>query len=607
MADVNLGNIFYSILAKDLTKAGTESAKGNFAAANLAIGAAVTAVSGAGVAMIDQNKKLMATMETTALETNISAQTLRNLALELSNGQDSITEVSGAMQILGKYNVTTAEQMRIATDAALALGDANKVSADVAANSVIPALQAYGLTVDDLGAKSDQLTTITHTTKYALTDITNVLARTAPEAAAAGLSFDDMTSIIEALGQKGIPTRQVVNEINTAIKGMNTNVTEASKAVKQAETDLEGYQDEITKNKQSLTEYAYKQTQLNREVRDATNQYAAGKIGLRDYQEKMADLRQTASEYAFDITELKEKNTELQQKVRDTTSTLETNQKTLKDTKITAADLSKALGITADQTNKAKAAMDAGTGSTKKFDEIAKANVGTMANLANWWEKTTDNVGQALTPYSGMFQMTTALGGAVTVLNGVLVLNEALNISGAAAKYAHAAATGVITAATWLFNAALDANPLGVIVIAALALVGAIAALDSQFHFIQPTMQFLADAFGVIWQYLMYCVQGMGLLGQAILNTPAISSLITLISQASGLIAGATSGPAVSSPGPATPATVTASQQTNTPLPAIKKSGDLHIHLKDGTTETVTAVISPEDDSLSRQSMGYRT
>ena len=153
MSDVALGNIFYNILAKDLTAAGTNAAKGNFAAMGLAIGAVTTAVGGAGVAMIDQNNKLMGSIEAVSQETGIETDKLRDLTMALANGKDSIEEVNSTMATLGKFGVTTAEDMDIATKAALALGDANNSTGAEATNNVVPALRAYGLSVQDLGAQ----------------------------------------------------------------------------------------------------------------------------------------------------------------------------------------------------------------------------------------------------------------------------------------------------------------------------------------------------------------------------------------------------------------------------------------------------------------------
>jgi len=432
MSDVALGNIFYNILAKDLTAAGTNAAKGNFAAMGLAIGAVTTAVGGAGVAMIDQNNKLMGSIEAVSQETGIETDKLRDLTMALANGKDSIEEVNSTMATLGKFGVTTAEDMDIATKAALALGDANNSNGAEATNNVVPALQAYGLTVQDLGAKSDALTEITHSTKYGLTDVTNMLAKAAPTAQSAGLSFDDMTIAIEALGQKGVPARMAVSQLNQAVK----------------------------------------------------------------------DFRSTNP-----------------------------------DTKMTVDDLGIALGLTSNQMSTATTKINEAAGSTEAYDKIAQDHIGLMANMSSWWEKTTDNVGAALTPYSSMFTAMTAVGGVLTAANGLLMLNNTLHITSAISTAASTVATEAATAAQWLFNAAMDANPIGIIILAVAGLAAGIIYLDSQFHFIQPTIETIMGVFQDIWNVVQGLLGDIANLGSEIANTPGISQIISGASAIAGAFA----------------------------------------------------------------------
>ena len=433
MSDVDLGNIFYSILAKDLTKAGTQAAKGNFAAMGLAVGAAITAVGAAGVAMIDQNNKLMGSIEAVSVETGIEASTIRELTMQLANGKDRISDVTETMGTLGKFGVTTAESLDIATQAVLALADANNVPGSTVANNVIPALMAYGLGVDDLGSKSDELTAIVHSTGYSFTDVTNILRKVAPDATKAGLSFDDMALIIEEAGKKGIPVKNVVSEINTHLK-------------------------------------------------DLASKSANGKVKVDD--------------------------------------------------------LGKSMGVTTDQMTAAKKVITDSTGVTQKYNTIAEEHMGLMANISSWWEKTTTNIGEALTPYSGMFTAVTALGGAMTALNGFLLLNNTLHITSMIVTAASTVATYVATAAQWLFNAALDANPIGIIILAIAGLVAGLIILDQKFHFIQPTLEWFANALGGIADFLRTVTN-------AIMNNPIVGGMINTVVGIGKAVAGHATGGAM--------------------------------------------------------------
>jgi len=78
--------------------------------------------------------------------------------------------------------------------------------------------------------------------------------------------------------------------------------------------------------------------------------------------------------------------------------------------------------------------------------------------------------GTALTMGGSIGQIVAGLG----TLNGALILEKAGLVASTAAKGIAAAATGVWTGAQWLLNAALTANPIGIVIVVIAALVAAI-------------------------------------------------------------------------------------------------------------------------------------
>jgi hypothetical protein len=80
----------------------------------------------------------------------------------------------------------------------------------------------------------------------------------------------------------------------------------------------------------------------------------------------------------------------------------------------------------------------------------------------------------------------------ISGLNAVMQINNAISSLGAVKTLALAAAEGVATGATWLWNAAINANPLGLLVI---AIAGAVAA----FVFFGDEIAAVADAIGNIF------------------------------------------------------------------------------------------------------------
>lgn len=95
--------------------------------------------------------------------------------------------------------------------------------------------------------------------------------------------------------------------------------------------------------------------------------------------------------------------------------------------------------------------------------ELAKTDSGRMVQLNNTIGDMKEQVGQLLLPFESFLTQAAEMGMAVS---GIIQLAQAINATGIATK--------AWTAAQWLLNAALDANPIGIVVMALGALVGAL-------------------------------------------------------------------------------------------------------------------------------------
>ena len=96
-------------------------------------------------------------------------------------------------------------------------------------------------------------------------------------------------------------------------------------------------------------------------------------------------------------------------------------------------------------------------------EELAKTDAGHMVQLRNAIDDVKVQVGQMLIPFESFLTQAAEMG---TAASGIIQLAQAINATGIATK--------AWTAAQWLLNAALDANPIGIIVMALGALVGAL-------------------------------------------------------------------------------------------------------------------------------------
>jgi hypothetical protein len=123
-----------------------------------------------------------------------------------------------------------------------------------------------------------------------------------------------------------------------------------------------------------------------------------------------------------------------------------------------------------------------------------------------------------LTRFPAAFVLVAAAVAAVTVAliaNNVAtalaaeegVVYAAVLAAKTAAHLAQAAATGVATAAQWLFNAAVEANPIGLIIIAIVAAIAVIVLLVRHFHLASKVMDALKKTVSVVWGFIQAYVR----------------------------------------------------------------------------------------------------
>jgi hypothetical protein len=115
--------------------------------------------------------------------------------------------------------------------------------------------------------------------------------------------------------------------------------------------------------------------------------------------------------------------------------------------------------------------------------------------------------------YEGVMKAVTVATATWTVIQGLgtaamWVWNKAIGTSigetlALKAMYLGSAiASGVMTAAQWLLNAALTANPIGIVVMAVAALVGAIILIATKTTWFQTVWEYMSGALGKAWQWL---------------------------------------------------------------------------------------------------------
>ena len=146
--------------------------------------------------------------------------------------------------------------------------------------------------------------------------------------------------------------------------------------------------------------------------------------------------------------------------------------------------LNEALGITTEEIEKYRTEINAATGLTDKHAAAMNEQYGFMDKLKQKLSEFTFQVGSFLTPFESMFAGITALGPVMMFLSTSIGRNTITWVANTASLVAHTVAAvaskiaiGAVAAAQWLLNAAMAANPIGIVIVAITALVAAGIAL----------------------------------------------------------------------------------------------------------------------------------
>lgn len=121
------------------------------------------------------------------------------------------------------------------------------------------------------------------------------------------------------------------------------------------------------------------------------------------------------------------------------------------------------------------------------------------------WGRTLEGVAPLAMVAVGGAQLLT---GAISLMTGSVIANAAAWVGARIATMAGAVATGVMTAAQWALNAAMTANPIGLVVLAVMALIAVIVVIATKTTWFQ-------DIWNAVWGGIVKTAQWTG---QAIAN-----------------------------------------------------------------------------------------
>lgn len=176
--------------------------------------------------------------------------------------------------------------------------------------------------------------------------------------------------------------------------------------------------------------------------------------------------------------------------------------------------LNEALGISTERIESYKEELGKASGITQEYADVANTQFTIMDKLKQKWSEVTLGASGFLEPLEPMLAGMTALGplmmGLSTSAGTAAIkwgLHTAALVAHKVAMLASAIAIKVVTAAQWLWNAAMAANPIGILIIAIGALIGLGVLLWKNWDTIrEKTVEIwstIQDFFSGIWQNIV--------------------------------------------------------------------------------------------------------
>jgi len=95
--------------------------------------------------------------------------------------------------------------------------DAVGEDSDTFTNTMVPAFQAFGIPIQDVGKYSNELAYTFNATGVTADQFATAINRAGPEIAATGATMDDLSAIMLILKERGYNSRNMMSELTTSI------------------------------------------------------------------------------------------------------------------------------------------------------------------------------------------------------------------------------------------------------------------------------------------------------------------------------------------------------------------------------------------------------
>lgn len=163
---------------------------------------------------------------------NANMEELRELALK--TGQDTIfsaTEAGNAMVELAKGGLTEADIKGGALATTMALAAAGNMDLTDAANTVVQAMGAFGLSADQTEEAANALAGAAAASSADVSDLTQGLSQVSAQAHSAGWSIQDTTAVLGAFADAGVTGSDAGTSLKTMLQRLAAPTDEAASAM----------------------------------------------------------------------------------------------------------------------------------------------------------------------------------------------------------------------------------------------------------------------------------------------------------------------------------------------------------------------------------------
>lgn len=504
-------------------------------------GVAFTALGAAGLKMASDARQINAQLGQTALTIGSTTKEMRDLTLAITNVTFPIKSVTATFDLLARAGMRNTDEMKKSANAFDALADATGSSAEVVADQLIPVFRAFGLELPSSSVDMDRFTNLVKNTTVNLSDFATVVQRLAPEMQLAGLTMDDAMIALTILEERGITGRASIQMLSEAIAEVAKNakraedaqkgLADASSDLERINGDLQGATEDVARANENLLDVV---NRLANAQEDAVMTMRTSAIALKRNELRIADLRKESealglterdrieinlslqeaeinrenilkrmaeaedrvAEAQKEVIRAQEEAVKLQEKVIGAEGEVEKATikvaDALKKTAEKGITFNKVLNISQEEIDGYTKQIEGATGITDKYASVANEQVGIMDKVRQKFEELTLSAGSFLTPLEPILALMTALGPIMLFFSTAMGISTVKTIAHTGALIvhkialaAHKIALGAVTAAQWLWNTAMSANPIGLIIIAITALIAGIVLLVQHWDWVK--------------------------------------------------------------------------------------------------------------------------